>query len=137
MVMAKLDHVNIRTANLAVMTRFYEAVLGLTAGARPPFGFPGAWLYCGENPVVHLIEVETAPEPRGELRLEHFAFSASGLAGFLALLREGHCDYRIGVVPDFGIIQVNIHDPDGNHIHVDFDPAEAASVPDEPALAQV
>ncbi|NIA67174.1 glyoxalase [Pelagibius litoralis] len=137
MALAKLDHVNIRTASLAPMIAFYETVLGFTAGARPPFGFPGAWLYCGDTAVVHLIEVGNAPEPGGDLRLEHFAFSASGLADFLSQLRGQDCDYQIGVVPDFGIIQVNIHDPDGNHIHVDFAPAEAASVSDEPALAAV
>jgi hypothetical protein len=38
-------------------------------------------------------------------------------------------------VPGFGTVQVNVHDPDGNHIHVDFAPAEAAAVTDEPALA--
>ena len=137
MALARLDHVNIRTANLPAMIAFYEEVLGLVQGARPPFGFPGAWLYCGDTAVVHLIQVPQAPAPQGELRLEHFAFSAGGLADFLDLLRGRGEDYRIGVVPGFGIIQVNIFDPDSNHIHVDFDPAEAASVSDEPALAAV
>ena len=26
----------------------------------------------------------------------------------------------LGEVPGWGITQVNIHDPDGNHLHVDF-----------------
>ena len=51
-----LDHVNIRTASLEAMIGSYETVLGLTNGARPPFGFGGAWLYVGERPVVHLVE---------------------------------------------------------------------------------
>ena len=137
MALAQLDHVNIRTANLSAMVDFYERVLGLTNGARPPFGFPGAWLYCGETPAVHLIAVRDGPAPEGELRLEHFAFSATGLADFLGLLRCDGQDYQIGVVPGLGIIQVNIFDPDGNHIHVDFAPAEAEAVSDEPALAAV
>ncbi len=137
MALARLDHVNIRTADLAGMIAFYEEVLGFTNGARPPFGFPGAWLYCGDAAVVHLVEVSRQPAPEGELRLEHFAFSATGLAEFLTLLRARGQDYRIGLVPDVKIIQVNIFDPDGNHIHVDFDQAEAATVSDEPALAAV
>ncbi|MEQ8357666.1 MAG: VOC family protein [Kiloniellaceae bacterium] len=137
MPLAKLDHVNLRTANLTALRDFYIDVLGMTDGPRPPFGFAGAWLYCGEQATVHLIEVPEPPAPEGELRLEHFAFSADGLAGFLARLKDRGEDYRIGVVPDFGIIQVNIHDPDGNHIHVDFAAAEAVTVPDEPALASV
>ena len=137
MALTKLDHVNIRTADLAAMVAFYEQVLGFVNGPRPPFGFPGAWLYCGEAAVVHLIEVAEQPAPKGELRLEHFAFSAAGLADFLALLRGRGEAYELAVVPEFDIIQVNIHDPDGNHIHVDFEAAEAASVRDEPALAAV
>ena len=135
MALAKLDHVNLRTANLAAMEIFYTEVLGMTLGKRPPFPFAGAWLYCGDQAAVHLIEVADPPAPEGELRLEHFAFAAEGLADFLKLLKGWDEPYRIGVVPGFGIIQVNIHDPDGNHIHVDFAGAEAASVPDEPALA--
>ncbi len=135
MALIRLDHVNIRTGNLAAMTAFYEEVLGLTNGERPAFGFPGAWLYCGDVAAVHLIEVTEAAAPSGSLQLEHFAFAAKGLADFLTQLRRRGETYRIGVVPGLGIVQVNIHDPDGNHIHIDFDPAEAASVPDEPALA--
>lgn len=137
MALTRLDHVNIRTSNLTAMIAFYEEVLGLAAGERPAFGFPGAWLYCGDIATVHLIEVAEASAPSGSLQLEHFAFSAQGLPDFLALLRRRGADYRIGVVPGLGIVQVNIHDPDGNHIHVDFDPAEAAAVADEPALAAV
>ncbi len=137
MALAKLDHVNIRTANLSALIAFYDEVLGFADGPRPPFGFPGAWLYCGETAVVHLIEVAEQPAPKGELRLEHFAFSAVGLADFLALLRRRGEAYELAVVPEFDIIQVNIHDPDGNHLHVDFKAAEAASVADEPALAAV
>ncbi len=137
MALAKLDHVNLRTAHLAEMCAFYTEVLGMTEGPRPDFGFGGAWLYCGGEATVHLVEVARQPSPEGELRLEHFAFQASGLADFLALLKGRGEAYRIGVIADFGIIQVNIHDPDGNHIHVDFAAAEAAAVPDEPALAQL
>jgi catechol 2,3-dioxygenase-like lactoylglutathione lyase family enzyme len=135
MPLAKLDHVNLRTANLAAMQAFYTEVLGMEAGPRPPFAFGGAWLYCGGQPTVHLVEVAHQPAPEGELRLEHFAFAAEGLAGFLATLKRHGAPYRIGVVPGFGTVQVNVHDPDGNHIHVDFAPAEAAAVTDEPALA--
>jgi catechol 2,3-dioxygenase-like lactoylglutathione lyase family enzyme len=135
MALARLDHVNLRTADLAALQTFYTDVLGMTLGPRPPFAFGGAWLYCGGQATVHLVEVDAQPAPEGELRLEHFAFAAEGLADFLALLRRRDVAYRIGVVPGFGIVQVNLHDPDGNHIHVDFAAAEAATVPDEPALA--
>jgi catechol 2,3-dioxygenase-like lactoylglutathione lyase family enzyme len=45
---------------------------------------------------------------------------ATGLRAFLAHLEAKGVPYRLGEPPGTGITQVNIHDPDGNHIHVDF-----------------
>lgn len=117
-----LDHVNIRTAQLDAMIAWYTQVLGLENGDRPDFGFPGAWIYAGDMPVVHLIGVEGAPGAGSEdtLKLEHFAFSATGLAEFEALLRDRGEKYRRADNPLTGLVQMNVWDPDGNHIHVDF-----------------
>jgi len=123
-----LDHVNIRTSKLGPLQAFYEDVLGFHVGARPDFPSPGAWLYCGDRPVVHLVVVSSPPSPPSELSLEHFAFAAEGLADFLAHLRRHRIAYRVGVAPGFGIQQVNFHDPEGNHLHVDFAPEEEADV---------
>ncbi len=116
----RLDHVNIRTANLEEMIGFYEAALGFRNGKRPPFPFPGAWLYAGEDAVVHLIGVAAAPGMADDLQLEHFAFSATDMDGFVAGLEALEIPYRIANVPDTDLVQVNLHDPDGNHLHVDF-----------------
>lgn len=125
MKLGPLDHVNIRTANLENMVDWYCGVLGMTVGKRPPFGFPGAWLYTGNQAAVHLIGVDN-PASGDDPRLEHFAFSASGLPSFLQTLEERQVSYRLGRVPEFDILQVNIFDPDGNHIHVDFTGPETA-----------
>ncbi|MTI45331.1 glyoxalase/bleomycin resistance protein/dioxygenase superfamily protein [Roseibium hamelinense] len=117
--MLKLDHVNLRTANLGAMVTWYEEVVGLKAGPRPPFSFPGAWLYAGNQPVVHLVEVET-PAKGEEPRIEHFALSSIGLEAFLKHLKSKNVPYRLGQIPGMQITQVNIFDPDENHIHVDF-----------------
>ena len=130
----QLDHVNLRTANLARMTAFYRDVLGFADGPRPPFGFGGAWLYCGDQPAVHLVEVEAQPDTR-DPRLEHFAFQAEGMAEFLARLRSAGIAYEIRIVPEFEIRQVNIFDPDGNHLHVDFQPGDDADPTDAPGAA--
>lgn len=127
----KLDHVNIRTADLDGMIGFYERVLGLRQGTRPGFDFPGAWLYAGDQAVVHLIGTSDQPAPyRPDQRLEHFAMSADGLATFLSHLRSEKVAYYCRVLPDFGIRQVNIHDPDGNHVHIDFPADEDADLSD-------
>ena len=129
MALVKFDHVNIQTANLAAMSAFYDQVLGLPAGYRPPFRFGGAWHYCGDLAVVHLVEAP-APDGVGNPQLEHFALQAEGMAEFLARLRQHGVAYRIAVVPEIEVRQVNIHDPDGNHIHIDFGPDEEADLSD-------
>ncbi|HEY4012693.1 MAG TPA: VOC family protein [Polyangiaceae bacterium] len=122
------DHVNVRTANLDGMRAFYVDVIGLRVGPRPAFSFGGAWLYCAGAPVVHLVQVDRAPPPSGELSLEHFALRAEGLADFLERLRAHGVPARLGFIHDFGVCQVNVRDPDGTHIHVDFDIAEAKAL---------
>lgn len=116
----RLDHVNIRTANLDRMVSFYESALGFTNDWRPPFPFPGAWLYAGKHAVVHLIGVDTSPGMADDLQLEHFAFTATDMDGFVANLEKLEIGYQIRNVPGTDIVQVNLWDPDGNHLHVDF-----------------
>ena len=131
MALKTLDHVNIRTKNLDAMVAWYGLVLDMHPGERPPFPFPGAWLYANDAAMVHLVGVIQAPAPyRPDAQLEHFAIQAEGLAEFLAHLRKEKVAYRCGVLPEMGIQQVNIHDHDGNHIHVDFAPGEEADLTD-------
>jgi len=44
------------------------------------------------------------------LKLEHFAFSATGRAAFEARLKEVGQEYRSKSIEDIGIIQVNVWD---------------------------
>jgi catechol 2,3-dioxygenase-like lactoylglutathione lyase family enzyme len=115
------DHVNLRTADLAGMTAWYAEALGLTPGWRPDFPFPGAWLYAGDRALVHLVAVERSPgaDP-DDLRLEHFALRGRDMDAFLARMERLGVSVRLGRPPRAGLTQVNIVDPDGNHIHVDF-----------------
>ncbi len=127
----KLDHVNIRTEDLPRQVDFYERVMGLRQGPRPGFDFPGAWMYAGDQAVVHLVGTRESPaDYRPDQRLEHYALNATGLGDFLAHLRSHRVAYYCRVLPDFGIRQVNIHDPDGNHLHIDFPADEDADLAD-------
>lgn len=113
------DHVNVRTANLAAMVEWYDRVLGMKPGKRPSFDFPGAWLYLGDQALIHLVGVGREPASV-EPKIEHFAIRAKGLDEFLKHLKSEGVAARLAEISDFGITQVNIHDPDGNHIHIDF-----------------
>lgn len=117
-----LDHVNLRTTQLDTMIAWYERVLGLTNGPRPAFPFPGAWLYAGDTAIVHLVGVEGKPAVGSEvdLKLEHFALTATDEAGFVEALTKLGEAYRRAEVPGTKLVQYNLWDPDGNHIHVDF-----------------
>ncbi len=121
-----LDHVNIRTANLEKMTRFYVDILGMEIGARPSFPFNGCWLYCGGRAAVHLVESSSTPAGI-EPQIEHFAFRAQDMPTFLDKLKKHGIPYRMATVPDLELEQVHISDPDGNHIEVAFDTRETGS----------
>jgi catechol-2,3-dioxygenase len=107
------------------MQSFYCDILGMQVGPRPNFDFGGAWLYCAGAPVIHLVAVERTIEPSRELTLQHFAFSADDLRGFLLRLDEHEVPRRLGFLRDFRLCQVNLNDPDGNHLHIDFPLQEA------------
>src|SRR5262245_52158864 len=119
MTLASLDHVNIRTANLKPMSAFYEGVLGMKKGPRPPFSFGG------DIAAVHLVEVGRQPAGK-EPRVEHFAFRAKGMKDFMATLEREKVAFDIRIVPESGIQQVNVSDPDGNHIEIQFLPTDRA-----------
>ncbi len=121
----RLDHVNLQTVQLDAMIHWYSHFLQLKQGYRPNFPFPGAWMYAGDVPVVHLVPVEVAPPKATDLALEHAAFRAKGLPAFLRRLAEGDQPSRVVRVPDIPLVQVNVWDPDGNHLHVDFHADEA------------
>lgn len=124
-----LDHVNLRTADLDRAVEWYRRVLGLTRGPRPDFHFGGAWLYAGDQPIIHLVEVaSTEGYNAGPVTLEHFALKASGYKAFRERLTTDGIAFEKGELNSKAaqVIQVNIHDPDGNHIHVDFPLSEGA-----------
>ena len=113
-----LDHVNIRTENLADLSDFYTRILGLEAGWRPGFESKGIWLYGGEIPIVHLVEVEQAAKAVG--RIEHFALRGEDKDAFVKHLVSNNIDYTVKQVPDIGSYQFNVHDPDGNRVEILF-----------------
>ena len=121
----RLDHINVNTTQLEKLKAFYSDVLGMSPGPRPNFSFGGAWMYCGGRPAVHLVERAQLEPVHGDLKLQHFAFAAKGLGEFLARLKQLDVPYRVGILDDFEICQINLTDPDGNHLHVDFPVAEA------------
>jgi catechol 2,3-dioxygenase-like lactoylglutathione lyase family enzyme len=108
-----LDHINIRTADLAATKAFFTEVLGLTEGWRPAFPFAGAWLYSGEQDVVHLVEVRERPAASAGSSLDHFAFAIDDYEDARARLDAHGIKYRATASPEGDIRQVFITDLNG------------------------
>lgn len=119
MTIAAMNHFTILTDDVPRTVRFYADLLGLAEGFRPNFDFPGAWLYSGDNAVLHVI----GGRSRAELRpgvIDHVAFSAAGLAETLASLTAHGIAHTCRRQTGSGVWQVFVHDPNGVRVELDF-----------------
>ena len=122
-----MNHFTILTDDLDATLAFYRDFLGLVPGPRPPFTFPGAWLYVegGSDAILHVV----AGRPREVLVkgvIDHMAFSGSGLADTVARLKARGIAHELRRLPGYGTWQLFFDDPNRAKIEIDFDPAETA-----------
>lgn len=125
MSVSSMNHFTILTDDLDTTLAFYDRFLGLRPGRRPPFTFPGAWLYAqdGNDPILHVV----AGKPRAALVkgvIDHMAFSAQNLQASVAKLQAADVPYELRRLPEFGTWQLFFHDPNGAKVELDFDAAE-------------
>jgi catechol 2,3-dioxygenase-like lactoylglutathione lyase family enzyme len=134
MTLTRLDHFSIRTSDVEKTRDFFVQVLGLTDGERPPFKFPGSWIYCGDQPVIHIIGIdpndksglveylgdrdETALTGTGTI--DHLAFMAEDIEAMRVRLATAGIDTREREVPMLGLRQIFVDDPNGVTIEINF-----------------
>ncbi len=150
----RVDHYSIRTLDLERSKRFYTEVIGLKEGPRPPFDFPGYWLYAGDPPkdlqsgatsygLVHLMgpakglteylgDKDAKALKGGTGALDHVAFSATGRAAMVERCERHQVQFFEREVPLLGLWQVFLKDPDGVTIELNYPASEA---PQESARA--
>jgi catechol 2,3-dioxygenase-like lactoylglutathione lyase family enzyme len=140
----KLDHYSIRTLDLRASETFYTQIMGFTVGFRPPFRFPGLWLYNGGSypetlGVVHIIGIDPNDPSglkeylgdrdlaslKGTGTVDHMAFRATGLSDMRARLQRQKVPFRERTVPSLGLHQVFIEDPSDVTIELNFPVSEA------------
>jgi catechol 2,3-dioxygenase-like lactoylglutathione lyase family enzyme len=140
----KLDHYSIRTLDLQASEKFYTEIMEFTIGFRPPFKFPGLWLYNGSSypesyGVVHIIGVDPndleglkeylgdrdTSSLRGTGTVDHMAFRATGLSHMRAKLKRADIPFRERTVPSLGLHQVFIEDPSDVTIELNYPASEA------------
>ena len=143
MPIGKLDHFSIRTLDVEASRRFYTEVMGFNVGFRPPFNFPGLWMYNGPQypettGVVHIIGIDLN-DPQGLKEylgdrdldtlsgtgtVDHLAFAATGLSGMCERLKKHHIAFRERTVPSLNLHQVFVEDPSGVTIELNYPAAE-------------
>lgn len=129
----RLDHYSIRTPRLDETRRFYAEIMGLEEGPRPNFPFPGAWMYRADIAVVHIVgyDPNDAEGLKGYLgdkelvesgtgTIDHVAFVADDLPAMQARLKASGLAYRERDVPNLGLHQLFVEDPNGITIELNY-----------------
>jgi catechol 2,3-dioxygenase-like lactoylglutathione lyase family enzyme len=123
------NHFTILTDDLPTTLAFYEEYLNLKPGARPPFTFPGAWLYAdggrGPDPILHIV-AGIARERLVKGVLDHMAFSGKGLMAATAKLKQKGIPFELRRLPQYGTWQLFFFDPNNAKIEIDYDKSEPA-----------
>jgi catechol 2,3-dioxygenase-like lactoylglutathione lyase family enzyme len=121
----KLDHYNVSTRKLGDTVRFYEDILGLENGPRPPFDFPGAWLYSEGPPVLHLNDISPTDKPQRPDSgvIDHVAFGSRGFEEMKQRLAQKGVEFRVNVVPNSTRRQIFLTDPNNVLIELNYDVA--------------
>ena len=137
-----LNHILIHTSDFAKTSLFFKQTLNLKNGHRPPFGFPGAWLYSDDKPIIHLSETPSANKKkdkeqdnqqtdylgnqenssnRGMGIIDHIAFNGSDYPALMGRLKHHNLDYFERSIPLTGEHQVFVDGPDGIRIEIQFE----------------
>lgn len=124
-----IHHFTIRCtpAELEPVHAFYRDVLGMRAGPRPAFDFPGHWLYVGNAAVVHLAAVVSdgiRESGRPGSGLDHVSLHSRGLQATRQRLTALAVPYEELPVPGWPLQQIFVHDPVGSKIELTFEVPE-------------
>ena len=123
---AGIHHFTIRCTpvELDALRDFYREVLGMRAGPRPAFDFPGYWMYVGDLALVHLVALATDTDG-GSSRLgsgfDHVSLHARGLQATRDRLKALAIPYDELPVPGWPLQQIFLRDPAGSKIELTFD----------------
>ncbi|MCG7554511.1 lactoylglutathione lyase [Pseudoalteromonas piscicida] len=129
----QLDHFLFRAHDMAKMATFFEQVLRLKEGLRPPFPFPGKWFYGDQQqPFIHLVEQSPHTQAQAEYlgsaqtasmstsNIDHIAFRGDDYPGLIARLEHFGVRYVERDVPISNEHQVFIFAPESLKIEVLF-----------------
>lgn len=114
--MIRLDHINLHADDLHAARDFLTTVLPLVQGFRPPFDFPGYWLYLDNEPIIHMQSRTGGAGGRGWV--DHLAFASFDFETEKKRLGALGYPYVIGGIPGTGIRQLFVSGPEGLKIEL-------------------
>lgn len=122
-----IQHVAIRTDDLDATNDFYTGVLGMTMADRPNFNFPGSWLQMGET-MIHVLAGDAGLDDDGGFTpgsnaVDHLALGAVGFDDFKKNIVDRGMPWRENDIPEFGLWQLFVKDPNGITIELNFSTA--------------
>ncbi len=124
MPLTEINHINFRTDRemMHKLRDFYCDILGLTIGKRVASTTYGYWLYIGDNDVVHLAEYKTPEPPQLHVHgtFDHVSFTCTDMPGMETHLAKHGVPYTTRILAN-GIRQINLKDPAGNGIELNFE----------------
>jgi catechol-2,3-dioxygenase len=124
MPVTEINHVNFRTdrETMHKLRDFYCDILGLTVGKRVASTTYGYWLYIGDNDVVHLAEYKTPEPPQLNVHgtFDHVSFTCTDMPTMEAHLTKHGVPYTTRVLAN-SIRQINLKDPAGNGVELNFE----------------
>lgn len=117
--MPRLDHVNLHVVDGPRMVAFFEQVIGAKEGFRPPFDFPGHWVYVDGAPAIHLTVVQRKADPPEGI-VNHIAFGVYDFDETKARIEASGYRYRLSGIPESEIGQFFVTGPEGLLLEVQF-----------------
>lgn len=121
-----MNHFTVLTDDVARTVEFYRDFVDLRDGYRPDLGFPGAWLYAGDQAILHVIGGKSREDLRPGV-IDHMAFTATGLPATIEKLTARSIQYACRQQAGTRLWQVFFFDPNGARIELDFAPEERAA----------
>lgn len=128
----KFDHIALRCTDTENVKLFFTEIIGLTVGSRPPFPFPGFWLYTNQNKnaVLHLFGGKARVHekslsnknltPSDNNIVDHIAFRGDDYKEIMSRMKEHNISFSETTIPDSNIRQVFIQAPENLIVEMDF-----------------
>lgn len=127
-----LDHVTLRTRDIAGTRDFFVTVFDLVEGARPLDiqRIPGCWLFDDGHPIVHIIGSSGHGSGRPAEAIDHVGFRRDDYVSFRSRLDRLAIRYSLMDLADIGERRIFLQAPGGVLLEVVF----AESVPGNVAV---